>query len=66
MPDTINVRDLTDEQVDALEKLAELFRRRAKKRRKASPKGEKGEDNFTYHPSTVTGNLTRREIYEDL
>jgi len=65
MPNMIDVGDLTDEQVKALEKLIELFRRQGKKKRvtKAATKEEKVV--FASWPLGVKGKLTRKEIYDN-
>jgi hypothetical protein len=64
MPDAINVQDLTEEQVEALKKLVELFR---KQKKKGKPRQTEEEEYiFAARPSDVIGKLTREEIYEDL
>ena len=62
MTDTINVQDLSAEQVRALKKLAELFRKQYPKKNR---KGGKEPLGFASHPSDVIGDLTRKHIYED-
>jgi len=65
MPDVINVQDLTEEQVEALQKIIELFRKQGRK----SKPGEKTEEEeylFAERSSDVIGKLTREEIYEEL
>lgn len=68
MADTIDVHDLTDEQVAALEALAEFYRRRERKK----PKGIKGgkakhkkECPLAIWDSDVIGTLSREELYDD-
>lgn len=63
MTDNINVEDLSEEQVKALEKLAELFRKQP--RRKKKERIEKEPFIFEVHSSNVIGELTRKTIYED-
>jgi hypothetical protein len=64
MADTIDVHDLTGEQVEALERLVKLFREQAKLVKLTK---EMQEDEFTLgsKDSNVIGRLTREEIYED-
>lgn len=62
MTDIINVQDLSAEQVKALKKLAELFRKQHPKKNR---KGGKEPFAFASHPSNVIGELTRESIYED-
>ena len=70
MAGVIDVRDLTDEQVEALERLVKLFRqktRQTRKKKKESSGVEEEEFTLSSHPSDVIGGrLTRKEIYEDL
>ncbi len=63
MTGNINVEDLSEEQIRALEKLVELFRK--KPRRKKKEKTEKETFIFEAHPSNIIGELTRKTIYED-
>ena len=70
MAGTIDVHDLTDEQVEALETLAEFYRRRSgkeKRKRSTTGKGAKraGECPLAIWDSDVIGTLTREEIYDD-
>lgn len=69
MADTIDVRDLTDEQVAALEALAEFYRRRrqGKKPRKikAGKAKHREECTLAIRDSGVIGTLTREELYDD-
>lgn len=69
MADTINVRDLDDDDVDLLETMAEKLRERAGRRKAAEkaqkPQGEEEEFLFGSRHSKVIGTLTREEIYED-
>jgi hypothetical protein len=70
MADTIDVRNLTDEQVEALEKLVKLFREQGKQIREneAVQKEEvkaKEKCTLAVWDSNVIGKLTREELYED-
>jgi len=69
MPNTIDVHDLTEEQVEVIQKLVELLR--GKKLRDRLPKKgvEEAKDEgivFTSWPLGVKGKLTREEIYDYL
>jgi hypothetical protein len=63
MTGNINVEDLSEEQIAALEKLVEIFRKQSKGKKKEKP--EKETFIFEAHPSNVIGELTRKTIYED-
>ena len=70
MADMIEVHDLTDEQVEALEALAEFYRHRRRKQKPNRIKGGKGvthkeECTLASWDSDVIGALTREELYED-
>lgn len=60
MVDTLDVRDLSDEQVKILERLAKLFRKHKK------AKKEQTKVVFNTWPLGVKGKLTRKEIYEHI
>ena len=64
VPDSINVKDLNDEQVEMLEKLANFFRKQAKQRKEEL--GQPQELVFASWPLGVKGNLSREEIYDHL
>jgi|GEM_PF-4030508 len=64
MPDSIDVRNLTDEQVEALKRLVRLFRKQRKKTKRGVPIQEE-EFSLAAWDSNVTGRLTRKELYED-
>jgi hypothetical protein len=70
MADTIDVRNLTDEQVEALEKLVKLFREQGKQTREneavqKEELKEKEKCTLAVWDSNVIGKLTREELYED-
>jgi hypothetical protein len=65
VPDTIDVHDLTNDQIEALNALAEFYRQQAKRRKAEETREERENIVFATHPSNVIGKLTRREIYED-
>ena len=69
MADSINVRDLDDEDIELLEAMAEKLRERAERRKVAEkaqkPQGEEEEFVFGSRHSKVIGTLTREQIYED-
>ena len=70
MAGLIDVRDLTDEQVEAVERLVKLFRQKAGRARKEKTGPDvTAEEEFTlssYSSDVIGGKLTRKEIYEDL
>jgi len=65
MADTIDVRDLSDRDVEMLEKLVEFLREQAGKRSE-EPALKEEEFILGSRASDVKGKLTRKEIYEDL
>lgn len=64
MANTIDVRNLTDEQVQTLEKLVKLFREQLKETDEKMV-GQKEKCTLAVWDSNVIGSLTREEIYED-
>lgn len=67
MAETINVRDLPDEDVQLLERWVERLRARAKRKRQRPSEPEKKEEpEFAVWPLGVKGKLTREEIYDYL
>ena len=64
MADTINVRDLPEEDVQLLERLVERLRSKAKREKGGQPDPE--EPVFAVWPLGVKGDLTRQEIYDYL
>ena len=65
MADTINVRDLPEEDVQLLERWVERLRAKVKRQRPAQ-RERKEEPDFTTWPLGVKGKLTREEIYDYL
>jgi hypothetical protein len=70
MSGTIDVHDLTEEQVEALEALADFYRRRRENKKPKRNKAKKGEKSAEGCPlaiwdSDVIGRPTREELYED-
>lgn len=71
MADSINVRGLTDEQVEALKKLIKLFREQKKpealkrSEKEVVPEDAEGKLTLSSRRSKVIGKLTREEIYEE-
>lgn len=65
MANTINVRDLPEEDVQLLERWVERLRAKVKRQR-AAERERKGEPNFATWPLGVKGKLTREEIYDYL
>lgn len=69
MADSISVRGLTDEQVEALKKLVKLFREQRKTPISVEGGKNAGADDAQFvlgsRRSNVKGRLTREEIYED-
>lgn len=67
MADTINVRDLPEEDVQLLERWVERLRAKARRarQRSAEPKKEDGPA-FAVWPLGVKGKLTREDIYDYL
>jgi hypothetical protein len=67
MADTINVRDLHEEDVQLLERWVERLRARARRAGQRSDEPEKQEEPaFAVWPLGVKGPLTREEIYDYL
>jgi len=65
MANTINVRDLPEQDVELLERWVERLRAKVK-RQKAAERERKEEPNFATWPLGVKGKLTREEIYDYL
>jgi hypothetical protein len=65
MADTINVRDLPEEDVELLERWVERLRAKVKRQRQAQ-RERREEPIFTTWPLDVKGKLTREEIYDYL
>jgi len=64
MADTINVRDLPEEDVQLLERWVERLRAKARRERQRTAEAEKKEEPaFAVWPLGVKGKLTREEIY---
>jgi hypothetical protein len=61
MPDTINVRDLPDEDIRFIKELVEFLREKAKLRQTR----EEEKTSFSSWNLGVKGKLTREEIYGD-
>jgi hypothetical protein len=59
---TIDVHDLSEEEIELLRKFIEFLREKAKARGKVTV--EKEEIIFAHWPLGVKGKLTRREIYD--
>jgi len=67
MADTINVRDLLEEDVQLLERWVERLRAKARREKQRSAEPEKREEPiFAVWPLGVKGKLTREEIYDYL
>ena len=67
MADTINVRDLLEEDVQLLERWVERLRAKARRKKQRSAEPEKKEEAaFAVWPLGVKGRLTREEIYDYL
>jgi hypothetical protein len=67
MADTINVRDLLEEDVELLERWVERLRAKARRERQRSDEPEKHEEPaFAVWPLGVKGKLTREKIYDYL
>lgn len=67
MADTINVRDLPEEDVQLLERWVERLRAKARRERQRSTELGKGEEpDFAVWSLGVKGKLTREEIYDYL
>ncbi len=65
MANTINVRDLPEQDVQLLERWVERLRAKVKRQR-AAERERKEEPNFATWPLGVKGKLTREEIYDYL
>ncbi len=67
MADTIDVRDLPEDDVQFLERWVERLRTKARRERRQPDKTEKKEGPvFAVWPLGVKGKLTREEIYDYL
>jgi G:T-mismatch repair DNA endonuclease (very short patch repair protein) len=67
MADTINVRDLPEEDVQFLERWVERLRAKARRERQRAEELEKMEEPvFAVWPLGVKGKLTREDIYDYL
>jgi hypothetical protein len=68
MADTINVRDLADEDIQLIERLVERLRARAKRKTGTGKETqtEEGQIEFATWPLGAKGDLTREEIYDYL
>lgn len=64
MAGTIDVHDLPKENVELVEKLVEFLRDKVNKEKGDEKKVE--DVQFATWPLGVTGNLTRKEIYDNL
>lgn len=66
MPETIDVHDLAQEDIQFIQRLVELLRGQTKKGRVEIEEKDVDKSGLTAHPSDVIGNLTREEIYDHL
>lgn len=66
MADTIDVHDLSDDEVKFIQEFVEFLREKMKMKKIKAEKKEAEEITFATHRSDVIGKLTRREIYDYL